>query len=67
VDSAISKTVNVPEDFPFADFESLYREAFALGLKGCTSFRPNPVSDVILSAPGDFPASHCCDIEREGE
>ncbi|WP_346840221.1 adenosylcobalamin-dependent ribonucleoside-diphosphate reductase [Microbulbifer sp. SAOS-129_SWC] len=67
VDNAISKTVNVPEDLPFADFESLYREAFALGLKGCTTFRPNPVTDAILRGSDDFPASHCCDIEREGE
>ena len=67
VDSAISKTVNVPAEFPFEEFESLYREAFALGLKGCTTFRPNPVTSAVLSSAGGLPARHCCDIEREGE
>jgi ribonucleoside-diphosphate reductase alpha chain len=68
VDNAISKTVNIPEDYPFADFESLYRQAFELGLKGCTSFRPNPVTRAVLSTEQDEePASQCCNIEREGE
>lgn len=67
VDNAISKTVNVPEDYPFADFESLYRRAFELGLKGCTTFRPNPITEAVLTSGGEVPASHCCDIEREGE
>ena len=67
VDNAISKTVNVPVDFSFADFESLYREAFRLGLKGCTTFRPNPVTDAILTSIDELPVSHCCGIEREGE
>ncbi|TLM77074.1 adenosylcobalamin-dependent ribonucleoside-diphosphate reductase [Microbulbifer harenosus] len=67
VDNAISKTVNVPEDFPFTEFESLYREAFALGLKGCTTFRPNPVRESILISASEVAASHCCDIEREGD
>ncbi|WOX06491.1 adenosylcobalamin-dependent ribonucleoside-diphosphate reductase [Microbulbifer pacificus] len=67
VDNAISKTVNVPVDYPFAEFESLYRQAFTLGLKGCTTFRPNSVTESILSSADEPPASHCCDIEREGE
>ncbi|WP_250460525.1 adenosylcobalamin-dependent ribonucleoside-diphosphate reductase [Microbulbifer litoralis] len=67
VDNAISKTVNVPEDYPFADFESLYRRAFELGLKGCTTFRPNPITEAVLTSGGGESASHCCDIEREGE
>ncbi|WP_237068084.1 adenosylcobalamin-dependent ribonucleoside-diphosphate reductase [Microbulbifer guangxiensis] len=62
VDNAISKTVNVPEDLPFAEFESLYREAHAQGLKGCTTFRPNPVTAAVLT-----PTSGCCDLDREGE
>ncbi|WP_226665355.1 adenosylcobalamin-dependent ribonucleoside-diphosphate reductase [Microbulbifer aggregans] len=67
VDNAISKTVNVPEQYPFAQFESLYREAFTLGLKGCTTFRPNPVTQAVLTAGEPTLTSHCCDIEREGE
>jgi ribonucleoside-diphosphate reductase alpha chain len=49
VDSSISKTINVPEDLPFADFVHVYEEAHALGLKGCTTFRPNAVTGSILS------------------
>lgn len=41
-DSSISKTINVPTDFPFEDFKSIYLEAHAAGLKGCTTFRFNP-------------------------
>ncbi len=68
VDNAISKTVNVDAECSFQDFESLYREAFRRGLKGCTTFRPNLVTEAVLTAAGDEPlASHCCDIEREGE
>lgn len=50
VDNAISKTINVPSDLKFAAFKSLYDEAYAMGLKGCTTFRPNPVSGAILSS-----------------
>lgn len=42
IDSAISKTVNVPTDYPYHVFENLYLEAYAKGLKGCTTFRFNP-------------------------
>lgn len=42
VDSSISKTANVPTDYPYADFKDIYRYAFDQGLKGCTTFRFNP-------------------------
>lgn len=42
VDSAISKTVNVPTEFPFEQFKDLYLDAYASKLKGCTTFRFNP-------------------------
>ncbi|MCL5426455.1 MAG: adenosylcobalamin-dependent ribonucleoside-diphosphate reductase [Gammaproteobacteria bacterium] len=42
VDSAISKTVNVPTDFPFEQFQDLYLQAYESRLKGCTTFRFNP-------------------------
>ena len=42
VDSSISKTINVPKDFPFEEFENLYMYAAEKGLKGCTTYRPNP-------------------------
>jgi ribonucleoside-diphosphate reductase alpha chain len=50
VDSSISKTINCPADMGFAEFENVYLEAFALGLKGCTTFRPNPVTGAVLTA-----------------
>jgi len=42
VDSSISKTANVPTDYPYEDFKDIYRYAHRQGLKGCTTFRFNP-------------------------
>ncbi len=67
VDNAISKTINVAADTPFERFADLYREAHALGLKGCTVFRPNPVTGAILSAPETTERVPCCGIEREAD
>jgi ribonucleoside-diphosphate reductase alpha chain len=55
IDAAISKTVNVPEDYPFEDFESLYLEAWHAGLKGITTYRPNSVLGAVLSVERDAP------------
>lgn len=44
VDSAISKTANVPTDYPFEDFKNIYRYAYQQRLKGCTTFRFNPTA-----------------------
>lgn len=41
IDSSISKTANVPTDYPFADFKDIYLYAYRQGLKGCTTFRFN--------------------------
>mgnify|MGYP001336772407 FL=1 len=49
VDSAISKTVNVPEDYPYEQFRDLYLEAWKAGLKGITTYRPNKVLGAVLS------------------
>ena len=49
VDSSISKTVNCPADISFADFRALYEEAYDLGLKGCTTYRPNDITGSVLS------------------
>jgi ribonucleoside-diphosphate reductase alpha chain len=63
VDSAISKTVNVPEDYPFDNFRDLYFEAWKSGLKGITTYRPNSVLGSVLSvtareeAPNDLDTS----------
>ena len=42
IDSSISKTANVPTDYPFEDFKDIYLYAYEKGLKGCTTFRFNP-------------------------
>ena len=63
VDSAISKTVNVPENYPFEEFKDLYLEAWKAGLKGITTYRPNGVLGSVLSvtpqseAPNDLDTS----------
>ena len=49
VDTSISKTVNVPADYPFADFEGLYRFAWKANLKGLATYRPNAVLGSVLS------------------
>jgi ribonucleoside-diphosphate reductase alpha chain len=56
VDSSISKTINCPADMSFEDFKSVYLDAYALGLKGCTTFRPNAVTGSVLSRPAPAPA-----------
>jgi len=66
VDNAISKTINVAADMPFERFADLYRQAHALGLKGCTVFRPNLVTGAILSEPA-ADRVQCCGIEREAD
>ncbi|MBB4286013.1 ribonucleoside-diphosphate reductase alpha chain [Roseospira goensis] len=49
IDSAVSKTINVPEDLPFAAFKDVYWQAWRSGCKGCTTYRPNPVTGAVLS------------------
>ena len=52
VDSAISKTINCPQALPFDAFSEIYSEAFDLGLKGCTTYRPNAVTGAVLVRDG---------------
>src|SRR5204863_5517162 len=49
VDTSISKTVNVPADYPYADFQNLYLSAWKSGLKGLATYRPNAVLGSVLS------------------
>ena len=49
VDSSISKTINCAKELSFDDFKNVYRDAFALGLKGCTTYRPNIVRGAVLA------------------
>lgn len=48
VDTAISKTVDVPVDYPYEDFKNLYREAWRAGLKGLATYRPNTIVGAVL-------------------
>ncbi len=66
VDNAISKTIHIPEDYPFEDFQNVYLRAYQLGLKGCTTYRPSPVRGTVI-LPQTVPDRHCCDIDREGD
>ena len=68
VDQAISKTINVPADYDFAAFRDLYRLAYDKGLKGCTTFRPNPVTGEILRGVEEVESGpHCCSVDREAD
>lgn len=68
VDNSISKTINVPREYRFEDFKEIYQEAYDLGLKGCTTFRPNPVTGEVLRGSHDGEsAPHCCSVEREAD
>lgn len=49
VDSSISKTINCPEDLPFDAFKDVYWQAYAEGCKGCTTYRPNPITGAVLA------------------
>ncbi len=51
VDSSISKTINCPEEISFDAFKDVYMQAYDLGCKGCTTYRPNPVTGAVLETP----------------
>jgi len=53
VDASISKTINCPEDISFEAFKDIYAQAYALGCKGCTTYRPNDVTGSVLAVKKD--------------
>ncbi len=70
VDSAVSKTCNVPSDISWEDFKNVYVSAWEGGAKGCTTFRLGGKRSGILvvkddggepeaDAPAEEPASQC--------
>lgn len=70
IDSAISKTVNVPADYPYADFKDLYLEAWKSGLKGLATYRPNSVLGSVLSTgepSKELPNDLVSDMDRRIE
>ena len=59
VDSSISKTANVPTDYPYEDFKNIYVYAHQQGLKGCTTFRFNPAAfQGVLVKETDLESTH---------
>jgi len=58
IDSAISKTINVPASISFEAFKDVYLKAYKDGCKGCTTYRPNEVTGSVLSfeEPASLPA-----------
>src|SRR5882762_3683448 len=56
IDSSISKTINLPADIPFERFKDVYAQAYALGCKSCTTYRPNEVTGAVLEARPESPA-----------
>jgi ribonucleoside-diphosphate reductase alpha chain len=55
IDSAISKTINCPADMTFEDFGEVYTQAYKLGMKGCTTYRPSGVRGAVLEKIDDKP------------
>jgi ribonucleoside-diphosphate reductase alpha chain len=54
VDSSMSKTVNVPNEYPFEDFKDLYRQAWETGtIKGVTTYRAGTMSAVLSGEDDD--------------
>ncbi|WP_421884164.1 adenosylcobalamin-dependent ribonucleoside-diphosphate reductase [Pacificispira sp.] len=68
VDSSISKTINLPEDTGFQAFKDVYARAYAMDCKGCTTYRPNPVTGSVLSVsepPSAEAAASAPDLPEE--
>ncbi len=65
IDAAVSKTVNVPEDYPFDHFRQLYFAAWKEGLKGITTYRPNNVIGAVLEVRKDAAAAAPQDLKDD--
>jgi len=50
IDSSVSKTINLPADISLAEFKDVYTQAYDMGCKGCTTYRPNPITGAVLEA-----------------
>jgi len=65
VDSSISKTINVPVEISFDRFKDVYLQAYALGCKGCTTYRPNEVTGAVLAVREEAPSSQLSPSQPE--
>lgn len=64
VDSSISKTINCPVDLSFEAFQDIYLQAYDLGLKGCTTFRPNDVTGAVLTGMEESQAGYTATVDE---
>ncbi|MEE9552195.1 MAG: adenosylcobalamin-dependent ribonucleoside-diphosphate reductase [Gammaproteobacteria bacterium] len=68
IDSSISKTANIPTDYPFEDFKGIYEYAYEKNLKGCTTFRFNPENfQGVLVKEQDLENTTYCFTLEDGE
>jgi len=65
IDSSISKTINLPESISFDEFKNVYMQAYAMGCKGCTTYRPNEVTGSVLTVTESKPAETAEDGTQE--
>ena len=65
IDTAISKTVNVPVDYAYDDFKSLYQQAWRARLKGLATYRPNAILGAVLEihAPEAMPEEAAAPVD----
>ncbi len=57
IDASISKTINLPAEITFDAFKDVYLQAYELGCKGCTTYRPNEITGAVLQVKRDGPAT----------
>ncbi len=57
IDSSVSKTINLPVDISFEAFKDVYSQAYDLGCKGCTTYRPNDITGAVLTVTPDSGAA----------
>ncbi|HXV22769.1 MAG TPA: adenosylcobalamin-dependent ribonucleoside-diphosphate reductase [Alphaproteobacteria bacterium] len=57
IDASISKTINLPAEISFAAFKDVYLQAYELGCKGCTTYRPNEITGAVLEVKKNGPAA----------
>jgi ribonucleoside-diphosphate reductase alpha chain len=64
IDASISKTINCPEELSFEAFKDIYAQAYALGCKGCTTYRPNDVTGSVLAVKKDDPKKKAAPVQQ---
>src|SRR3546814_399115 len=63
IDSSVSKTINLPASISFEAFKDVYQQAYDLGCKGCTTYRPNEITGAVLSVGARESMAESADTE----